>query len=119
VSGHGVCTRITSLTEDTVMNTRMNTRVLAPLAITLLILAGCGREAGQDVAPSPPQGGSAAQSTANPKAGGVSTGSGTGTTGGQGNYGTSTPTGPTGTGGGTTDTTPSGTRSQEPASASR
>jgi hypothetical protein len=96
----------------------MTPHALATLAITLVALAGCGRDAGQDVAPSPPQGGSAAQSTANPKAGGVSTGSGTGTTGGQGNYGTSTPTGPTGTGGGTTDTSPSGTRSQAPASAS-
>ena len=96
----------------------MNTRTVATLAIALFIVAGCGRDAGQDIAPSPPQGGSAAQSTPNPQAGGVSTGSGTGTTGGQGNYGTSTPTGPTGTGGGTTDTTPSGTRSQAPASAS-
>jgi hypothetical protein len=96
----------------------MNTQAIATLVATLVVVAGCGRDAGQDIAPSPPQGGSAAQSTANPKAGGVSTGSGTGTTGGQGNYGTSTPTGPLGTGGGTTDTTPSGTRSQAPASAS-
>jgi len=96
----------------------MNTRALATLAITAVAVAGCGRDAGQDIAPSPPQGGSAAQTTPNPQAGGTSTGSGTGTTGGQGNYGTSTPTGPAGTGGGTTDTTPSGARSQPPGSAS-
>ena len=91
----------------------------AALAVSLAcLLAACGRDAGQDVSPKQPQGGSTSGAT--PQAGGKSTGSGTGTTGGQGNYGTTTPTGPMGTGGGTTETTPGGApRAQESASAAR
>ena len=92
------------------------TTLPAALAVSLACLLGaCGRDAGQDVSPKQPQGGSTSGAT--PQAGGKSTGSGTGTTGGQGNYGTTTPSGSMGTGGGTTDTTPSGARAQEPASA--
>ena len=93
----------------------MRTAFPAALVALSCLLAGCGRDAGQDVSPNPPQGRST--TGANPQAGGKSTGSGTGTTGGQGTYGTSTPTGPMGTGGGTTDTTPSGAPTQPPASA--
>ena len=78
-------------------------------------LAACGRDAGPDVSPRQPQGGSTAGPT--PQAGGISKETGTGTTGGQGNYGTTSPVGPSATGGGTTDTTPTGARLQQPASA--
>jgi hypothetical protein len=94
----------------------MNRSFLAALAACMACsLAACGRDAGQDVSPEQPQGGSTAGPT--PKAGGTGTDSGTGTTGGQGNYGTTSPIGPSATGGGTTDTTPRGARLQEPASA--